>query len=349
MPSNNESPRRVGFKHVEPGDPVSAGEWNKLTKEVSRGTAQPNMHPKKPTRAIKLMQMTVAMGQFGEGIPDVSGDGDSSMAQRRTADVWHYDDVLNDFVPNSDGEEKTNVSDALKLIYDSGELVWMMYLEQSGMWHPINPRTIRHAKTVKDVYNQYPDNCLDRIYPIKFIKLEYEKNIDAAAPVDGSYLDFTDTTPDDYVLNLFVESELNYPYIPEGTMIWCYNVLNQWYTYIDSFLCEGSSSSSDSSSGESLSGSSASSLSSLSSESTASSQSTASSDSDKSASSQGSSASSSSTSSGGSSYSSSNDGYTCQNFVESVSFDGETCVLTYTVKCLCWPTELGIFVRSECV
>lgn len=349
MTSNNETPRRQTFKHVKPGDPVSSSEWNKLTTEVSRGTSQSNKQPKKPTRAIKLMQMGMAMGQFGTNDPENSGDGDSSMAHRRTARVWHYDENVDDFVPNSDGEEKDNVSDALKLVYDNGELVWMMYLEQSGMWHPINPRTIRHAKTVRDRNDQYPDDCLDRIYPIKFIKLEYDRDIEAAAPVDGSFLDGGDGDPDDYVLNLFIESELNYPYIPEGTMIWCYNVLNQWYTYIDSFLCEGSSSSSDSSSGDSLSYSSPSSSSSPSSASSASSQSELSSASLSELSSQGSSLSSSSPSSGGSSYSSSNDGYTCQNFVTAVTFNEETCLLDYTVKCLCWDSNLPIFVRSECM
>lgn len=351
MPSNNESPRRVGFKHVKPGDPISAGEWNKLTKEVTRGTAQPNMHPKKPTRAIKLMQMGAAMGQFGTGDPNASGDGDSSMAHRRLARVWHYDENIDDFRANSDGEEKHNVSDALKLIYDNGELVWMMYLEQSGMWHPINPRTIRHAKTVRDRNDRYPDDCLDRIYPIKFVKMEFDRDIDAAFPVDGSFLDGGDTDPDDYVLNLFTGegNEVLTPYIPEGTVIWCYNVLNQWYTWIDSFSCEGSSSSSDSSSGDSLSFSSNSSSNSSSSGSSASSQSELSSASLSELSSQGSSASSSSSSSQGSSFSSSNEGYTCQNFIESFSFDEETCVMTTVVKCLCWDSNLPIFVRSECM
>lgn len=350
MSMSDETPRRRFWPPVKAGDPISAAQWNDRGQELSRQTAQANRHGKHPVRAIKLMQMGAAMGQFGTGDPEASGDGDSSMAHRRLARVWHFDENINDFKQNSDAEEKHNVTDALKLIYDAEELVWCMYLEQSGHWHPINPRTIRHAKTVKDRAGGYPDDCADRIYPIKFVKMDFERDINAAFPVDGSYLDGGDTDPDDYVLNLFTGegTDNNVPYIPEGTVIWCYNVLSQWYTWICCFDCLDSSSSSDSSSGDSLSFSSASSSSSTSSGSSASTSSMLSSQSLSELSSQGSSLSSSSSSSGGSSMSSSNDGYTCQNFVESVSFDEETCVLTANIKCLCWDSNLPIFVRSEC-
>lgn len=349
--------RRQTFKKVKPGDQPSAAEWNKLCEEVSRLTAGDPRHPKKPTRAIKLMRLSAVMGQFGEGFPDISGDGDSSAAHRRSGVVWYYDETIDDFAPTSNNETKTNITDALRLIYDNQEFVWCVYLEQSGHWHPINPRTIRHAKTVRQPTSGggpgvYPDSCNDRIYPIKFVKMEYDKDINAAAPTDGTYLDAGDTAPDDYVLNLFTGegSEFSTPYIPEGTVIWCYNVLQQWYTWICCFDCMDSSSSESSSSIISDSSESSESSSSLSQVSSSSS----------SLSSQGSSESSSSSfefSSGGSSESSSSqldssvsvsesNERTCITLVRSLSFDAETCILSYQTVCLCWPLGLGITYRT---
>lgn len=352
MTAPNNPVRRQTFKQVKEGDQPSAAEWNKITRWTGELTGNPNQHPKKPTRAIKLMRLSEVMGQFGEGDPDVSEPAGSSQAHRRSGVVWYYDEVLDDFVETSNAETKTNITDALRLIYDNEEFVWCVYLEQSGHWHPLNPRTVRHARTVRQPNydgsgtSNYPDYCYDRIYPIKFVKLEYEKDIDAAAPTSGTDLS-PGTGPDDYVLNLFTGADCDTltPYIGEGTVIWCYNVLQQWYTlWITE--CLGSSSSSSSSSLISTEPSSASS-SSLSSQGSSLSSLSSSGGSSASSSSGGSSLSSSSESSGGSSASSSSlDDFTCVRVVRDISFNSETCTFTYDYLCICWPSNLGIIAYN---
>lgn len=354
MAYGSEPSRQQRFKRVKQGEQPSASEWNKMCEVLERLTAGDPRHPKKPTRAIKLMRLGEAMGRFGDGWPLDAGVGDSSDAHKRLAYVQHYDETQNKFIQNSDDESKNNVTDGVNLIYDEDELVWCFYSEQSGHWHPLNPRSIRHAVTCREPtsegFSTYPE-CGDNVYPIRFIRIEYEK-VGGRIDLNYAYInpddDDPDTDPDDYVLNLFDGSLDNpQPYLEEGTVIWCYNILGQWYTHICCYTCTGSSSSSSASSSSESSQSVSNSSSSTSSHSQVSSSSDSSS-SGSSSSSGGSSLSASSGSSGGSSFSSSVSGYTCQNFVESVTFNAETCALTVSVKCLCWDSSLPIFVRSEC-
>lgn len=323
---SDRTPRRPIFKRVSPGEPVSASEMNKITDFLGYASTEPNKHPKKPTRAIKLMRMNEVLGQFGQE--------DSSEAHRRSATVQYYDETLNDFDVTSDEETKENVTDALRLIHDSGEYVWCIYLEQSGHWHPISGRSIRHAKTVQPLEGEYP-GCGSNVYPIKFTRIAYDR-VPGFQPVGSSYLDPTmDEEPDEYVLNLFEGSDDNpLPWIPPETDIWCYQVLQQWYTWID-LPCPTSSQSSSSSSSSSNSSSSQSSSQSASESSLSSSSLSSSSNS-----------SSVSISLSSISISMSSSGYTCVTVVTGLSFDEETCTLTPVTSCICFPDTLGITVTA---
>ncbi len=348
MAYGSDPSRQQRFKRVKEGDLPSAGEWNKICIELERLTAGEPRHPKKPTRAIKLIRLSAPIGQFGEGDPSISGDGDSSQAHRRSGVVWYYDETADKFLATSDEETKHNITDALRLIYDADEFLWCVYLEQSGHWHPINPRTVRHAKTVNDHNGRYPDDCERRIFPIKFVRMQYDRDIDAASPVDGSYLDGGDGSPDDYVLNLFAGTDLHAPYIPKDTVIWCYNVLGQWYTWICCFNCLDSSSSSSSSSPIDSVSSDSSNSSSPSSGGSSFSSASSSGGSSASSSSQGSSLSSvefSSSSDSSISVSGSVE-ISCLTLVTSVSFDSGSCILSYSTVCLCWDSSLPISFRT---
>jgi hypothetical protein len=364
---SDTSPRRVFFKKVKPGDPISAGEQNRITDEISRLGGRSNRHEKSPTRAIKLFKLSEVVGEFGSD--------DSSEGHKRTGTVYYYDSDLDRFVPTPDTETKTNITDALDLIYDADEMVWCVYLEQSGQWHPLNPRTVRHARTVPDVDGTYP-SCPANVFPIKFTKIVYPKTAGLQSTTI-SYLDASDDSPDDYVLNIFESEDGDLPaYVPLYTDICVYNVAGSWYAHTCCYPCDESSSSvslsesSSSDSSSSLSSSSDSSQSSQSisrsssssdsstsssqsiSDSSASSQSSVSDSSSggSSASSRGSSASSDSesASSGGSSGgSSASSGYDCVTVVTRLEFNDETCELTYCVKEICFPKGLGITIGGE--
>lgn len=230
------TPKKFTFKQAEPGQQPSAENQNKVHEAINFAAGRPNVHPKKPTRALKLMRMSEVLGQMGEGT-----QSDSSMAHRRKGVVQYYDPGLNDFTPTSDDETKNNITDAIGLPVDADEKIWCVYSEQSGHWHPVNPRSIRTARTVLDESGNYPESGAN-VYPIKYLRMTYEKTPGLQTPTE-TFLDDNDERPDDVVFNLFEGDDCNaVPWIPPDTNIWVFNVLGYWYTWFDSCSEESSSS-----------------------------------------------------------------------------------------------------------
>lgn len=345
MSQNNYIPGVDRFKQMKVGDQPSAGEHNKITAAINRIQQAGPQHEKKRTRAIKLLRLTEPIGQFGSG--------DSSAGHDRSGIVQAYDPDLNAFVDTLNDETKSNIVDGLDAYYDTNDLVWCVYLEQSGKWHPINPTMVRTAVTVMDAPGgdpPYPE-CDGRVFPFKFVRVTYDRTDSTGETHSYSYLDATDSDPDEYCFNLFEpgEDDDGIAFIPLGTLIWVFKCGEQWFTFTCCFSCPQSSSSqshSDSSSSDISS-----SISSESSQSVSQSSSDSSSLSVSDSSSPSSDVSSSvsvSESSGGSSVSiSESSGFDCVTVVTSLNFDAETCLLTYCTVTICFPAGLGITVSAE--
>lgn len=281
-------------------------------------------------------------------------NSNATLAGDRKAKVVFYEQSGDTFMANDEAEH-TNVKDALGLVYDDGEKLFGFYCEQSGKFHPINPRTVRHAITVRDKSNNYPRQTdQPDTYAIKFVKLVYPE----AAGRQGhtmTYLSPT-ATPDAFVHNI-VPTDLGAAYLPQGTLVQVYNVTEQWFCAVayagedassqsESFSSYSSESSSNSSSNSSSKSSVSQSLSSASSNSSSKSSSNSSSNS-SSRSSQSVSDNSSSSSTSLSSLSSQSSGYDCMTVVTSVSFNGSSCVLTYCTRQICFPKSLGVQIGAS--
>lgn len=343
MTQNRYLPGVDRFKIVRPGDQPSASEHNKITAAILRQQQAGMEYPKHPTRAIRLFRLTDIMGQFGSG--------DSSAAHNRSGVVQAYDPDLNAFKDTANTETKENIVDALDGYYDVDELVWCVYLEQSGKWHPLNPTMVRVAVTVYDSPGNdppYPDCDTGRVFPIKFARLRYDATDSTGTNHSLLPLDGSDSDPDEYVFNLFKptdESEGS-SYIPPGTPIAVFKCGKQWFTNVCCYGCPQSSTSvsvSDSSSSDSSWSHSSYSVSSSESQSIS-----ASSSPSVSVSSTGSSVSISESSPGSSVSVSESSDYVCVDVLGDVEFDGDTCQLTACYKTLCFRNGLFVSVSGEC-
>lgn len=383
---NRDIPPSQKFKRYKPGEMPSASNENRQGETLERLTRQ-NLRSDSVRPFFKFMRLDEVVGQFGNSDPN----------------FWDQEGVVQYFDPSDHTLKDTSPEDRRKTLtspwpvcpYDEDQVVLCVQTAQSGVYMPIAPVTVRHAVTVYEEGGTYP-RCDDNpnVYPIKFTKKTWAKTA-GQQTVTTTYLDPSDVAPDDYVLNIF-DGETSY--LPAGTEIQVYCVVDRWYTCTCcGDICESSSSSSQSvsssyssqsassqssssnssssrssqssssrssqskssgssssqsSSGSSNSGSSASSsLSSISvSLSSASSQSASSqSASSASVSSQSVSASSASVSASSASVSISaslSGNFTCVELVASVSFNGATCVLTYTTKTLCIPDSTGITISE---
>lgn len=249
------------------------------------------------------------------------GPEDSSDFRNMSGVVQYWSSAADDFEDSN--EELDNIIDPYNLVYDDDDFVVVYPHGQSGKHIIIPQMTVRHAITVAPDSGTYPTSSTSPdTYPIKFVRLSYTES----PGLQGhtlSYLAPSDPGPDDFVHNIAGASG---NYIPEGTLIWCYFVTGQWFTFIGEGEEESSSisiSESASSSSESSSASS-SSLSSLSSQS-----------------------SSSQSSSSQSSSQSISEPMDCVDVVTRLEFDDETCILHVYTKEICFPISLGVMIGAE--
>jgi hypothetical protein len=363
---------RKMFKTVKKGDRPSAGEHTKITKAIGDLTAF--SRTAKTYSKVRLVKMDQVMGDFFVNPSD--------QHINRTGSFRFYNRGTDTF-DAGDRPEVNTFCDPFELVYDEDEYLLAVYSEQGSKFYPINPRTVRHAITCRDASNNYPDRSDNPdTYPIRWVKLVYTeaggRQGHALTYLNSDNVGSGGTNPfhDDHVHNI-IDPDLPDAYIPEGTLIECYNVTRQWFTMYNcesedssesvsyssyssgsSFSSSASSQSPSNSSSESASLSESSSASSVSSD--------ESSASSISGSSSGSSASVSD-SSGGSSVSASSDvsvsgssrgssvsvsessGFECISFVTSVCFDSGSCTLTVTCAQICFPKSLGVTTGAgEC-
>jgi hypothetical protein len=375
---NNNSQHQF-FKRVKKGGRPSASQQNKLLDTVERLSGQSNQ-PSKSYSRIRLVRMNEVMGHFDHEDYTAYEDREGQLQWYDTS-AHTIDDT------GRDTQIKANVTDPWGLVYDDNERLAVYYNEQSGKCIPLNPRTVRHAVTWYEInggsgesqdcnvgFLDYPQaDEYPNVYPIKFIKIEYIEQAGQQIATT-SYLNPT-SCPDAYVMNVAATAGgVADVYLPIFCPLQVYSVVGrngqpQWFTHTCCEFDESSSSQSGSGSSSSQSQSSdstssgGSSLSSSESSQSASSSSSGGSSlssnsssggsSDSSGGSSGSSSGGSSMSSGGSSLSESDlsvsgsSGFTCADFVTRLSFNSDTCVLTYCVKTVCFPDGLGITVSEE--
>ena len=373
------------FQRFDRGKQLTAKHVNQTSDAVerlSRDVPESRWH----RHAFRFLRMDEVMGQFGES--DSQHWGQEAIAQ-------YFNENTNKLADTSPEERKTTLASPWPACpFDEDQIVLCVQMQQSGIYMPVAPVTVRHAVTVADSSGNYPP-CGANVYPIKFTKKTFAK-VAGTQSVTTSYLDTFDTRPDDVVLNIF---DGDNSYLPLGTEVTCYFIVDSWFTNTCcGDICESSSSSSasisssyssqsySSQSSSSRSSSSASSKSSSSQSSKSSSESSQSisssnsssvsiSESSASSASSGSSASSVSislssassisasdqssassvsvsASSGGSSGSVSasaslSGNTTCVEVVTSLSFNIDTCTLTYTTRTICFPEGLGITIGPE--
>lgn len=325
------------------GDQPSASEQNRIGSTLNRITSHAPTSQTRYTR-VRLLRASEVLGKFTTN---------STLAGDRKAKSVFYEATGDTFIANDEAEH-TNVKDALGLVYDEGEKLFGFYCEQSGKFHPINPRTVRHAITVRDASNNYPRQTdQPDTYAIKFVKLVYTE----AVGRQGHAMTYLNPTakPDGFVHNI-VPTDLGAAYLPQGTLIQVYNVTEQWFCAVayagedassqsESYSSFSSESSSNSSSNSSSKSSISQSLSSASSNSSSQSSSNSSSNS-SSRSSQSLSDNSSSSSTSLSSRSSQSSGFDCVTVVTSLNFHAGRCVLTYCTRQICFPRWLGVQIGA---
>lgn len=248
------------FRRFQAGQQPSAGHENQQSRALEDLTRF-GVEVGPGRQHFRLMRLADVLGQF---------ETSDSQHYDQTATVQYFDHVANEFRDTDPAEEKTNLASTwLTAPHDAEELVWCCQTQQSGVWAPISQVNVRHAMTVADELGDYP-TCDDEpnVYPIKFTKKAWTKAA-GHQTVTTTFLDTEDSLPDDHVLNIF-EGESSY--LPIGTEIQVYHVIDRWYCYTCcGEICESSSSSSisislssNSSSASSFSSSSHSSSSSLS-------------------------------------------------------------------------------------
>ena len=379
------TPKSEKFQRFGVGENLTAKHVNHTSDAVER-LAREYMEAGRHRPAFKFMRLDEVLGQFGES--DSQFWNQEGVAQY----FKESDHLLHDTDPE---ERKTTITNPWPACpFDDDQIVLCVQTSQSGVYMPVAPVTIRHAITVADSSGSYPA-CGANVYPIKFTKKTFAK-VAGYQSVSTTYLDTFDTRPDDFVLNIY-DGETSY--LPIGTEVTCYFIVDSWFTNTCcGEICESSSSSSasvsssyssqsyssqSSSSRSSSSASSKSSSSKSSASSSESSQSDSSSDSSvsQSQSSSASSASSASSvsislssassasassvsdmssqsspsvsnSSGGSSASISasaslTGSFTCVDVITGVSFDENTCTLTWLSRPICFPDSLGITIGAE--
>lgn len=360
------------FRPVRPLDEISANDpgngYNKILRSLQDLTGEGDT-PGKHYSKLRLVRLDEVIGRFNNISPL---DRDRDATQRN---YQHDTESFSD-----SARQIENLCDPFELVYDDDEYLLVFYSEQSSKFYPINGRTVRHAITCRDSSNRYPSRSdQPDTYPIRFVKLVYAE----AGGRQGhvlSYLtednDETDFDGEDRFVHNIVDPDLFDAYIPEGSLIEVYNVTRQWFTHV----CCGADDSSESESASSLSSSSesSSSSSSQSSSSLSSSSSSSQSESESSSSSSSSSVSesslsssesslssrgsslSSSESSGGSSGSSAGEssisesqssGYVCVTVISGdtpPTLDvGPPCTITWCVRTICFPAELGVEIGEE--
>lgn len=310
-----------------PGDIIEAARLNEIQDIVERHDAhhpsgggiysdgfsadRPRIHPQ-----IKFVRMREVIGP--------AEDVDNQWYNREgTVQSWNPSE--SDFEDTF--EEVRNVVDPEGgHVADRNQIV--PCVSHNGKLVAINWTTVRHAITCRDRNNNYPAIGSERVYPIKFVKIEYDETLEPQT-IGHSLLYPDRIFNDDYVCNL--RDDL-YAYIPEGTLIWVYRVTGQWFTFVEGDIGDGTTEHSHSS------------LSQVESESSTSTSTSSRSTSSQSTSTSSSSTSSSSTSSTSISESSSN--YECVDVVTCLSFDEITCILTYEAVRLCFPKSLGIKIEE---
>ena len=382
------TPKSEKFQRFERGENLTAKHVNSTSNVVER-LARGYLEADRHRPAFKFLRLDEVLGQFGES--DSQFWNQEGVAQY----FKESDHLLHDTDPEERKSTVTNPWPACP--FDDNQIVLCVQTSQSGVYMPVAPVTIRHAITVADSNGNYPA-CGANVYPIKFTKKVFAK-VAGYQSVSTTYLDTFDTRPDDVVLNIY-DGETSY--LPIGTEVTCYFIVDSWFTNTCcGEICESSSSSSasvsssyssqsySSQSSSSRSSSSASSKSSSSKSSASSSESSQSDSSSNSSVSQSSSASSSASSASSASASSassmsasassasassisvsnssasvsdaSSDGssasvsasaslsgsFTCVDVITGVSFDENTCTLTWLSQTICFPDSLGITVGAE--
>lgn len=207
------------LNRVKRGQRPSASLENKQSAAIE-GLTRFNLQRDPNGPAIRLMRLSEVVGQFEQS---------DSQHYERTAVMQYWDRHAEEFRDTDPPVERRNVASTwLTAPHDPNEVVWCIQTGQSGVWTPLDRVAIRHARTVSDFNGQYP-NCDSNpnVYPIKFTKLSWSRAM-GRQTVAVSYLDTEDTHPDDYVLNVFDGPS---DYLPAGTDIFCYHVVNRWYTY----------------------------------------------------------------------------------------------------------------------
>lgn len=218
--------RRVGatpsFRRAQIGDRPSAGEHNKITEAIRQLYAQIAPYTRKI--GVELVRLSQAIGPSEEELSEF---------HKRSAVVQYYDQDQNIFLENPDEEKQA--TDPMGLVWDQDEIVPALYHHQSGMYLPLNPRTVRQAITWPAAGGSYPTGVANK-YPIKFVRYEYDDlGADLQTPT-MVYLDSQTTSPgssdpDDYVLNICDDVVL----IPVETPLEVFNNIGQngeqqWYT-----------------------------------------------------------------------------------------------------------------------
>jgi hypothetical protein len=373
------------FKPVKANDPVSAAQYNELLRVVEQldgfgfGSGISSVRGSKysagrvaPGARIKFIRLDAPIGVES-----------SSAFRDRSGTVVYYDES-DGLWKDSDETAENICSPYGDIVFDGGQIVACLD-HWNGKLVPLSYSTVRHAVTSRGS-GSYPSRTSEpNVYPIKFCTVTYTESAGHQTP-SITNLD-SDSEADDFVLNIVEETDHGPVFIPEGTLLQVYSCNNQWFTHVccefpdsSSSLSNSFSSLSASSASESSTSTSSTSASSQSASSGSSSQgssisisfssmsasSISRSESSKSASSlsasslsassqslsSGGSSASSDVSSGGSSASSSvsvsdSSGYDCIDVVTSLSFDPETCLLSYCTKTICFPKSLGIIIGDE--
>lgn len=221
------------FRRYKAGEFPSAGNENKQGEALERLTRF-SVESDKTRPYFKFMRLDEVVGQFGQS--------DSHFWDQEAVAQYFdpTDHILKDTSPED--RRRTLTSPWPECPYDADQVVLCIQTAQAGVYMPIAPVTVRHAMTIQEEGGTYPP-CDDapNVYPIKFTKKTWTK-VAGRQVVTTTYLDPSDVAPDDYVLNIH-EGENSY--LPAGTEIQVYCVVDRWYTCTCcGEVCESSSSSS---------------------------------------------------------------------------------------------------------
>ncbi len=229
------APKPVILSPVKPGQPPRASHENTQTDAIKRLSGGPGT-PDGTRPHFKFMRLDEVLAQLGES--DASFWDQEAVVQY----FEESDHLLHDTSPEDRRRTITNPWPSIP--FDEDQIVLCVQTAQSGKYMPVAPVTVRHAITVPEEGGAYP-SCEDEpnVYPIKWTKKTWTKAA-GRQTVSTVYLDIFDARPDDYVLNIY-EGETSY--LPAGTEIQCYAVVDRWYTSTCcGDVCESSSSSSQS-------------------------------------------------------------------------------------------------------